>query len=68
MGHEQPGSFSSVAPCSRDPGPDAVDVEADVHAVGDGLLMAVFHDEVLLKKPMVCFVGVAVSPIRKASK
>ena len=29
---------------------DAVDVAAHIHAIGHGLLMAVFHDEVLLEE------------------
>ena len=31
-------------------GPDPVHVEVDVHAVGDGLLVAVLHDQVLVEE------------------
>ena len=34
-----------------DLGPDPVHVEVDVHAVGDGLLVAVLHHEVLVEEP-----------------
>src|SRR5579864_4574972 len=33
-----------------DVGADAVDVEADVYAIGDGLLVVVLHDEVLVEE------------------
>ena len=33
-----------------DPRADPVDLEVDVHAVGDGLLVAVLHDEVLVEE------------------
>src|SRR5579859_8303161 len=34
-----------------DAGADAVDVEVHIDAIGDGLLMAVFHDQVLVEEP-----------------
>ena len=39
-----------VAPCFGDPRADAVDVEVHVHAVGDGLVVAVLHDQVLVEE------------------
>ena len=38
-------------PLLGDPGPDAVDVEADVHAVRDRLLVTVLHHEVVVEEP-----------------
>ena len=51
-----------------DLGVDAVDLVADIHAIGDGPLVVVFRDEVLVEEPRVCLEGVAVRPMRKASK
>ena len=47
---------------------DAVDIRVDVYAVGDRLFVGVLHHQVLLEEPKVCADGVAVRPIRKASK
>ena len=41
------GSATMVAPSFGDPGADAINVEVHVDAVGDGLVVAVLHDEVL---------------------
>ena len=46
--HEEAGLHLRAA--LRDAGVDAVDVAADVHAIGDGFLVVVFHDEVLLEE------------------
>ena len=67
-GDEPPRLALQGRPLLGDPGPDAVDVEADVHAVGHGLLVAVLHHEVVVEEADRLLVGVAVSPIRKASK
>ena len=44
-------------------GADAEEVEVHVDAVGDRLLVVVFHDKVLIEEAKVCLDGVAVSPM-----
>ena len=39
-----------MPPCLGDLGADAVDVEVDVDAVGHGLLVGVFHHQVLVEE------------------
>ena len=46
--HEEPGVHLRAALRYR--GADAVDVATDIHAVGHGLFVVVFHDEVLLEE------------------
>ena len=50
MGDEPARLALQGRPLLGDPGPDAVDVEADVHAIGHGLLVAVFHHEVAVEE------------------
>jgi hypothetical protein len=51
-----------------DAGADAVDVEVNVDTVGDGLLVAILHHQVLIEEAQRLLGGVAVRPTRKASK
>jgi hypothetical protein len=51
-----------------DRGLDQVDLVADVDAIGHGLFVAVVADHVFLEEAVGAVVGVAVRPIRLASK
>ena len=50
MGDEPPRLPLQGRPLLGDPGPDAVDIEADVHAIGHRLLVGVFLHEVVVEE------------------
>src|SRR5260370_107034 len=46
-----------LGPLLSNTGADAVDVEVHIDAIGDGLLVAVFHDQVLVEETQRLFAG-----------
>ena len=65
---EEFGLFLQLSPLNGDFGEDGEDVKADVDVVRDGGFVSYSATRFWLKKPRVCLVGVAVSPMMKASK